>query len=86
MNSPKRSATPPLPAQIRWEKANHGWLKCNVDIAFDSSEGFSTTGCCFRNADGVFIVGHSMQKYAHISVLVGEAMALQEGIQVAIAK
>jgi len=72
MNSPGRSAASPLPAQIRWEKPNHGWLKCNVDIAFHISEGISTTCCCFRNAEGVFVVGHLTHKYAHISVLEGE--------------
>lgn len=34
----------------------------------------------------MFVVGQSMRKSAHISVLEGEAMALQEAIQVAIAK
>jgi len=34
----------------------------------------------------VFVVGHSTRKSAHISVLEGEVMALQEAIQVAIAK
>jgi len=86
MNRPGRSATPPLPTQIRWEKSNHGWLKCNVDIAFHSSEGISTTDCCFRNAEGVFVAGYSTWKSTHITVLEGEAIALQEAIQVAIAK
>jgi ribonuclease HI len=71
---------------LRWEKPNHGWLKCKVDIAFHISEGISTTGCCFRNAEGVFVAGHSTRKSTHISVLEGEAIALQEAIQVAIAK
>lgn len=34
----------PLPAQIRWEKPYHGWLKCNVDIAFQTPKGFQLQG------------------------------------------
>jgi hypothetical protein len=37
-------------------------------------------------AEGVFVAGHSTRKSAHISVLEGEAIALQEAIQVGIAK
>lgn len=45
-----------------------------------------TTCCCFRNAYGVFVIGHSTKINTHISILEGEAMTLQEAIQVAIAK
>ncbi|AES90844.2 hypothetical protein MTR_4g098780 [Medicago truncatula] len=72
--------------EIRWEKPANGWLKCNVDVAFNSSIGISTTCCCFRNAEGVFFAGHLTKIYARVSVLEGEAMTCRKQFKLLLPK
>ncbi|GAU39328.1 hypothetical protein TSUD_60790 [Trifolium subterraneum] len=61
---------------VRWEKPALDWVKCNVDVAFVSGSGRTSTGLCFRDNSGHFMAGMTQWQQTVISSVEGEAWAL----------
>jgi ribonuclease HI len=77
-NSVSRETSPGL---VRWEKPAPGWVKCNVDVAFITGTGKTSTGLCFRDSNGQFIGGKTQWQPTVISTAEGEAWALLLAMQ-----
>jgi len=78
--------TMPLQSNNSLEPPGYRWLKCNVDTVVHHAGGTYSIGCRFRNSEGRFVHAQPAWKDANLTVLEGEAWALQHAIQVAIDK
>ena len=70
-------------AEPRWERAPHGWIKCNTDGAFYEQTWQGATGAVLRDDVGVFVRG-SAKWYDHcLDALTMEAIACRDGLALA---
>ncbi|XP_058760148.1 uncharacterized protein LOC131633450 [Vicia villosa] len=67
---------------VNWSPPPFGWLKCNVDAAFNQRLGTTNRGWCIRNDQGNFVAAGTAWDECTFSVLEAEALALKEAIQV----
>ncbi|XP_058775964.1 uncharacterized protein LOC131650261 [Vicia villosa] len=68
---------------VNWSPPPFGWLKCNVDAAFNQRLGTTNRGWCISNDQGNFVAAGTAWDECTFSVLEAEALALKEAIQVA---
>ena len=66
-----------------WEKPSETWLKCNVDVVFHDCNHLTSFACCVRDSRGQFIRAQAKWKWANMTVLEGEAVALLDAIHFA---
>ncbi|KAL4353912.1 hypothetical protein GQ457_06G021000 [Hibiscus cannabinus] len=65
-----------------WEGPPHGWVKGNVDVAVNVSDGRAAVGGVFRDEDGTWLQGFA-RFIGRSSVLVIELWAIREGLHLA---
>ncbi|XP_058783981.1 uncharacterized protein LOC131658734 [Vicia villosa] len=65
---------------LEWSPPPVGWLKCNVDAAFNNNNGTTNRGWCVRNHFGNFIYAGIAWDPGTLRVIEAEALALKEAI------
>ncbi|XP_058774294.1 uncharacterized protein LOC131648560 [Vicia villosa] len=65
---------------LEWSPPPVGWLKCNVDAAFNNNNGTTNRGWCVRNHFGNFIYAGTAWDPGTLLVFEAEALALKEAI------
>ncbi|XP_058776483.1 uncharacterized protein LOC131650791 [Vicia villosa] len=70
---------------LTWSPPEEDWVKCNVDVGFNSLLGTTNRGWCIRGEGGSFIHAGVAWDSRHLSILEAEALALKEAIQDSIA-
>ncbi|XP_058759302.1 uncharacterized protein LOC131632582 [Vicia villosa] len=63
-----------------WSAPSVGWLKCNVDAAFNNNNDTTNRGWCVRNHLGNFIYAGTSWDPGILPVFEAEALALKEAI------
>ncbi|XP_058783150.1 uncharacterized protein LOC131657808 [Vicia villosa] len=63
-----------------WSAPSVGWLKCNVDAAFNNNNDTTDRGWCVRNHLGNFIYAGTSWDPGTLPVFEAEALALKEAI------
>jgi hypothetical protein len=61
---------------MHWQNPQHGWLKCNVDAAFQNEIEKTSAGWCIRDHLGQFVLAVSSWVQGRYAVIEGEAVAL----------
>jgi ribonuclease HI len=64
-----------------WQKPTSGRYKCNVDVAFSSTNNRTGIGICIRDEEGAFVLAKMTSFPCLHQVTVGEAMGLFEALQ-----
>ncbi|KAL5811377.1 hypothetical protein ACOSQ3_028113 [Xanthoceras sorbifolium] len=68
----------------RWVKPYIRWLKLNVDASLKAEASLVGLGDVIRDHEGLFMAGLSRKLYGLVSVEVAEALAILNGIHLAI--
>ncbi|XP_058784506.1 uncharacterized protein LOC131659316 [Vicia villosa] len=66
--------------EVEWRPPPMGWIKCNVDAAFNNNNGTTNRGWCMRNHLGNLISAGTSWDPGSLSVIEAEALALKEAI------
>jgi ribonuclease HI len=66
---------------VRWQKPEEGWLKCNTDAGFNSAFNTTSGGWCLRDHHGRFMLAGSSWFEGSCSVIEGEAIALLDALR-----
>lgn len=66
-----------------WRRLANGWIKCNVDGAFQERDGTEATGVILRNHAGEFVGGRASWQAHCPDALTMEALACPDGLQLA---
>jgi ribonuclease HI len=67
--------------QVRWQKPEHGRLKCNVDASFSEALNCVGFGFCIRDEAGNFVQAQTMWSNPVCSTDVGEGLGLSHAIR-----
>jgi ribonuclease HI len=67
-----------------WSAPQSGWIKCNVDGAFDARKGQGATGAILRNLAGAFEGGRARWYPYGLDSLMMEALACRDGLILAV--
>ncbi|XP_058759792.1 uncharacterized protein LOC131633093 [Vicia villosa] len=78
----ERSNNTHLP--VVWFPPVDNWVKCNVDVGFNSAYRSTNRGWCFRDKLGRFITAGTAWDIGSMSTIEAEAIALKEAVQHAI--
>jgi hypothetical protein len=73
LHSPKQNK--PRAEQPRWVKPELGWIKCNVDAAFQTENGQGATGGVLRDEEGRFLEAQAIAYNHCMDALMAEAYA-----------
>jgi hypothetical protein len=63
---------------VQSQKPAYGWYNCNVDAGFYNELGMTTTGWCFRDYMGQFVMDGTSWIQGMCSIIEGEAIVLLE--------
>lgn len=66
-----------------WKRPALGWIRCNVDGAFDPVNGKGATGVVLRDHNGCFIQGRAVWRNHTPDAITMEAHALKDGLLLA---
>ncbi|CAK8563879.1 unnamed protein product [Lathyrus sativus] len=66
---------------MNWDPPKEGWLKCNVDAAFNNHRGTTNKGWCVRDNLGSFIIEGVAWDPRILTVIKSEALPLKEANQ-----
>lgn len=61
---------------VKWSAPPPGWVKCNIDAAFDVNSSTTGLGLCLRPEGGLFMLARMDYKQPILSVMEGEASSL----------
>jgi ribonuclease HI len=71
---------------VRWEKPEQEWMKCNVDAALHSDLNKTSFGWCLRDHTGCFIMAETSWMDGRCSTVEGESIALLKAFQTIVQK
>lgn len=78
LSRPKKGAL--TTSKKRWQPPPMGWIKCNIDGAFDPTQGQGATAAVLRDERGSFQGGRA-QWYSHgLDALMMESLACRDGM------
>lgn len=68
---------------VKWHKPIDGWVKVNMDVAYDGTTCSGSGGVVIRDHEGTVLAG-AARWFDHVpNVLTAEAMAAKEGLELA---
>ncbi|PON51472.1 Ribonuclease H-like domain containing protein [Parasponia andersonii] len=74
------------PHNTHWLPHVHGQLKLNSDVAIRNGSGFVDAGSVLRDGSRIVLLSWAVKIRGNFSVILGELMALREGLRIALEK